>query len=239
MKSKLKETVSLTNWDIKEFELVGTKRHILAAWGLDNSNTSIHPDHKIHLFNPSPDCQNPPPNGFLKLSFDGTSKGNLGKAGYGFILRNNIGKMLGYGYGFLGIESNIAAQIEGLVQGLEWVLENCHELIIMEGDSQMVIHLTSKLHNGSQSSKVSSSWCLESRITTLRTGLIQGKAVSFTHVHQNDNKMADFLANMGVGACQPFRAQAWNMLSDMTAQSRCQDLISSDCISVQMEGRNN
>ena len=87
------------------------------------------------MFNPSPDCWNPPPNGFLKLNFDEASKGNPGKAGYDFILRNNEGKMLGYGYGFLGIESNNAAEIEGLIQGLEWVLENFHEPIIVEGDS--------------------------------------------------------------------------------------------------------
>ena len=147
--------------------------------------------------------------------------------------------MLGYGYGFLGIESNNAAAIEGLIQGLEWVLEIFHEPIIVEGDSQMVIHLASKLHNCSQSSKVSSSWHLESRIATLRSGLIQGKATTFTHVRRNGNKMADFLANMGVGTCQPFRGQDWNMLSDMTAQSWCQDLISSDCTNVQMEGRVN
>ena len=43
--------------------------------------------------------------------------------------------MLGYGYGFLGIESNNAVEIEGLIQGLEWVLENFHEPVIVEGDS--------------------------------------------------------------------------------------------------------
>ena len=103
----------------------------------------------------------------------------------------------------------------------------------------MVIHLTSKLHNGSKISKFSSSQCLEIHIATLCSGLIQGKDVSFTHICWNGNKMEDFLANMEVGVCQPFRAQAWNMLSDMTAQSWCQDLISSDCTSVQMEDRDN
>ena len=96
----------------------------------------------------------------------------------------------------------------------------------------MVIFLASKLQNGSQSSKVSASWCLESHIATLHFDLIQGKAVSFTHVRRNDNKMVYFLANMGAGMCQPFRVQDWNMLSNMTAQSRCQDIISSDCTSV-------
>ena len=147
--------------------------------------------------------------------------------------------MLGFGFGFLGIESNNAAEIEGMIQGLEWVLENFLKPLIVEGDSQMVICLTSKLQNGSQSSKVSSSWCLEIHISILRSSLIQGKAISFTHVRRNDNKMAHFFPNMGVGACQRFRAQAWNMLLDMTTKSRCQYLISSDCTSIQIEGRDN
>ena len=65
--------------------------------------------------------------------------------------------MIGYGYGFLGIESNNGADIEGLIQGLEWVLGHFHEPLIAEGDSQVIIHPTSKLQNGSQSTKVSSS----------------------------------------------------------------------------------
>ena len=69
--------------------------------------------------------------------------------------------MLSFGYGFLGIDSNNAVEIEGLIQGLEWVLENFHKPIIEEGDSQLVILLASKLYNGSQSTKVSSSWRLE------------------------------------------------------------------------------
>ena len=103
----------------------------------------------------------------------------------------------------------------------------------------MVIHLAYKLHNGSQISKVSSSWFLESQIEDLHIDLPQGKAINFSHVRQNGNKVADHLANMVVGLCQPLRACDWHMFPDMIACSQCHDLITSDCTSVQMEGRNN
>ena len=91
LRSNLKETISLTNWDIKYFELTRMERQILADQDLDICVASIQPNQKSHSFNPSPDCWNPPPNGFLKLNFDGASKGNPRKVGYGFILRNNRG----------------------------------------------------------------------------------------------------------------------------------------------------
>ena len=87
----MKETISLTNWDKKESELVGTERHILVDWGLDNYETSVQLNQKFRPFNPSPECWNPPPNGFLKLNFDEAFKGNPGKVGYGFILHNYRG----------------------------------------------------------------------------------------------------------------------------------------------------
>ena len=115
----MKETISLTNWDKKDSELVGTERQILADWGLDNYETSVQLHQKIRLFNPSSDCWNPPPIGFLKLNFDGASKGNPRKVGYGFIIHDYSGKMISYGYGFLGNDSNNAAEIEGLIQGID------------------------------------------------------------------------------------------------------------------------
>ena len=83
--------------------------------------------------------------GFLKLNFDGSSKGNLGKAGYGFIVRNSTSEMMGSGYGFMGHDTNNAAEIEGLLHGLGWVSANFRIPIIVEGDSQMIILLATKL----------------------------------------------------------------------------------------------
>ena len=131
----MKETISLINWDKKDSELAGAERQILADWGLENYENSIQPHHKTLPIIQSFDCWNPPPTGFLKLNFDEASKGNPGKSGYGFILRNHKGNIISFGYGFLGIDSNNVAEIEGLIQGLEWVFENLHNPIITEGDS--------------------------------------------------------------------------------------------------------
>ena len=144
--------------------------------------------------------------------------------------------MLNFGYGFLGLYSNNATEIEGLIQGIEWVFENFHRPIIAEGDSQLIVLLASKLQNGSQSTNFSSSWRLESRITALRLCLINENVVSFMHVRRNGNKVADNLANLGVGTCQYLTKIDWNLLPDLIACTQCQDFINRDCTGFQMAG---
>ena len=90
--------------------------------------------------------------------------------------------MMGFSYGFLGHDTNNATEIEGLLHGLGWVLANFRILVTVEGDSQMIILLATKLQNGSRSAKVSPSWHLESRLDSLRAMLINGVAVRFSHV---------------------------------------------------------
>ena len=151
------------------------------------------------MFKPSPDYWNPPRKDFLKLNFDGASKGNLGKVGYGSILHNNKGKMLGYGYGFLGIESNNAGEIEGLIQGLRMMLGECWLPAMVEGDLKVIIQMTKQLANRQTIDKVSLSWRLASRFETLRHLVLRNLVVSFHHVRRRANQVGDLLANVGVG----------------------------------------
>ena len=55
----------------------------------------------------------------FKLNFDGASKENPRSTGYRFITRDRGGDMRGFGYGFLGMETNNMVEIEGLLQGLD------------------------------------------------------------------------------------------------------------------------
>ena len=50
-----------------------------------------------------------------------------------------------FGHGFMGRETNNTAEIEGLLQGLESVMENYSMMMLVEGDSQLLISMENKL----------------------------------------------------------------------------------------------
>jgi len=55
---------------------------------------------------PSPNTWQCPPLGFFKLNFDGASKGNLGPAGFGEVIRNSEGIISHIMVGNLGFDTN-------------------------------------------------------------------------------------------------------------------------------------
>ena len=61
------------------------------------------------------------------------------------IIQDIRGIMLGFRYGFIGWDTNNVVEIEGLLQGMEMVNENCWTPIIIQGDSQVVIQMATKL----------------------------------------------------------------------------------------------
>ena len=85
---------------------------------------------KIHLTPPevatrnprvnieSPDTWSPPPDGVYKLNFDGASKGNPGTFGFEGTIRNNVGKIMWILFGKIVHDSNNAAELEGLIEGI-------------------------------------------------------------------------------------------------------------------------
>ena len=62
-----------------------------------------------------------PRSGFIKLNFDGASKGNPRKIGYGGVFRTCEGKILGTYMGVLGIDCNNAAKLWVLYTSLKIV----------------------------------------------------------------------------------------------------------------------
>ena len=92
---------------------------ILAEWGLKNCENTASIILKTIPVIQSLNLWSPPLTGFLKLNFDGASKVNPRKEGYGFIICDYSGKILSYGHGFPCINSNNAVEIEGLIQGLD------------------------------------------------------------------------------------------------------------------------
>ncbi|GLJ15728.1 hypothetical protein SUGI_0258840 [Cryptomeria japonica] len=53
------------------------------------------------------------------MKFNGACRGNLGESGYGAIIRDELGDMLGAKFGPLGVSTNNIAEVTILEAGLE------------------------------------------------------------------------------------------------------------------------
>jgi len=67
------------------------------------------------------DFWHPPPKGYLKYNIDGASKGNLGTAGYGGVLRDEEGCIIFIFHSYLGKATNNMAELMALEQCLEFL----------------------------------------------------------------------------------------------------------------------
>ncbi|GLJ45907.1 hypothetical protein SUGI_0966430 [Cryptomeria japonica] len=81
-----------------------------------------------------------PKKNWTKLNFDGASRGNLGKAGYGVVIRDENGSFIQVVYGRIEDTTNNEAEIRALEAGLEMCVEKCLSKVIIEGDSQIIIN---------------------------------------------------------------------------------------------------
>jgi len=102
----------------------------------------------------------PPQEGFLKLHFDGSSKGNLEKASAGGVIRDSSGKIICLYVVSIGNTTNNAAEFGVLEQGLEILIRKGHVNVTVEGDSALVIRIVKILQCGTNIGKVIKQWCL-------------------------------------------------------------------------------
>lgn len=79
-----------------------------------------------------------PPLDMLKLNVDGASRGNLGMAGFGCVIRDNRGRWLAGAARALGVSSAYQAEIWGDVLGLRLDWEQGFQTMLMETDSSLL-----------------------------------------------------------------------------------------------------
>jgi ribonuclease HI len=175
-----------------------SESHILQAWQLNLSE-----DPRQNVIRPvkiscSLNTWSPPPPGFVKLNFDGSSKGNPGPTGFGAVLRDNEGRILHITAGYLGFNTNNVAELWSLLKGINLAISHNIFQLIVEGDSQVIIHLISKIIHGSHPSEISPRWRLLGLLEDFRSLLQPHLTLIPSHVKRDANKIADFLANEGV-----------------------------------------
>jgi hypothetical protein len=152
----IKETVRSKTWKLEDLKCNPEEHCILQNWQLSLINKLVikAPKAKTSVQSLGPLLLT----GFIKINFDGASKGNPGPAGYGAVLRNSRGEILVLAVGYLGETTNNAVELIGLLQGLRVAIAQHSHKIILEGDSQIVIQLITKILHGENPQKISPSW---------------------------------------------------------------------------------
>eukprot|EP00253_Pinus_taeda_P028396 PITA_28396 len=109
----LQETLSLKTWVADDFPMQANEIAIWENWNiqLPHGSPACKPSDSSNI---SKHSWLPPPRHRFKLNFDGASKGNPGKAGFGGIFRDHKGSPLLIYLGNIGWDTNNSAELEGL-----------------------------------------------------------------------------------------------------------------------------
>ena len=130
--------------------------------------------------------------------------------------------------GSIGMDTNNSVELEGIIRGIEVLIRGGHFPAIIEGDSNILIHMAKRMTNGQTFEKFSPSWCLAYRLDQLRTLLQSYPAISFCHVRREANKAADLLANVGVEGETGFLCDRLEDFGEEEWAQHCRHLASRD-----------
>eukprot|EP00253_Pinus_taeda_P003713 PITA_03713 len=175
--TNIQETLSSKHWASEDFPTNPQEQHIWGNWKI-NIQAPRAPQASSTIQQVSPSRWTPPRLNTYMLNFDGASKGNPGNTGYGGAIRNSQGQPVKIYYGSIGWNTNNAAELEGLWRGLNLAYIQRLTPLIVEGDSQIIIDMITKIQQGKEVQNVSNSWRLATRLETLQAWLRNHNAIS-------------------------------------------------------------
>ena len=163
----------------------------------------------LDLKNPNPresarwDC---PPTNWLKLNFDGASKGNPGIAGYGVVIRNSIGDFFSHMAIPLGCQSNHVTKASATLYGLMLAKDLNLVNIWIEGDSLNIINCLKNTNPPS--------WTISNIIAKARKIINSFQNCFISHNYREVNGLADWASNV---ACGNDRKIIWDSFATLPA----------------------
>ncbi len=125
------------------------------------------------------------------LNVDGATQGNPGDAGCGAAIVDERGAVVQELSRYFGRTTNIVAEYEGLLMGLEALIQLGRKKIRVQSDSQLLVRQLS----GEYRVKDEKLKLLHQRAMTL---LRQFDSYRILHVYRELSKLADRLANGGI-----------------------------------------
>ncbi|KAH0700980.1 hypothetical protein KY284_015195 [Solanum tuberosum] len=133
----------------------------------------------------------PPPRNKIKVNTDGACRGNPGQSAYGFCIRDECGNLL-YAQGEdIGLRTNTEAEIIAILEALRYCKRVGLEGFWLESDSLSIVNC---LRN---SWKVP--WERVEQVEECRV-LMEITKVRIQHTLREGNNLADFIANVVIGA---------------------------------------
>lgn len=131
--------------------------------------------------------------GTVKLFADGGSRGNPGPSASGFVILDELNRMLHADNKYLGITTNNQAEYHALIMAMEWCLKQQIPIVHVHLDSMLVVNQLKgifKVKNRDLWSLYETADCLSK----------QFREFSITHVPRELNKLADAEVNKALDA---------------------------------------
>lgn len=142
------ETLGLTKWGSRKLQASSEETLILRNWGIQSIPAFVGAIGGQTGESNSPEAWKPPPPNIFKLNFDGQSKGNPGPASFGGAIRNSEGRMVGMCWGYIHENTNNEVELKWLLASMDVIVTYGWFPIILEGDSQLILEMTTKLLHG-------------------------------------------------------------------------------------------
>lgn len=187
----MQETILVDKWDGEDWKANQVEQGILSKLNLKfemvhHKHTSRH-DMRIQ----SPDKFSYPRDNFVKLNFDGASKGNPGEAGFGGIFRDSNNQVRWIFADWGGEMTNSEAEFWALHQGLRIAVRNGYTNLEITGDSQIAVDMLKKLSNGRGWEKVTNSRRTAGIVQETANLLKRIEYKIINHVRRKGNQAAD------------------------------------------------
>lgn len=187
VKGRIEQDTKISNADLQN----------LKAFNLDKGNFAATSNCRQEI-NTSLSTWKWPPSGFLKLNFDGASRGNPGPADIGGVLRNSEGEIRYIYSRALGEGTNNEMEFAALEQGLRILQKFQAGAVVVEGDSQLEITAARRMYEGVKASKVTQQWRLAKVTESIAEHFLWLNRLIFQAVRRKANTVADHLANYGI-----------------------------------------
>eukprot|EP00253_Pinus_taeda_P019798 PITA_19798 len=182
-----RESILVEKWDMEDWKADQGEEEILKNLNLKYEMVHNKQSERINARHQSHDKFAYPKDNFIKLNFDGASKGNPGNAGFGGIFRDNQGNTRWIYAEWGGEMTNNEAELWAVHQGLRIAIRNGYRNLEIEGDSQMAIGILKKLNNGKNWEQVTNSWRTVGIIQEIAELLKGVEYKIFKHVKRNGN----------------------------------------------------